>query len=347
MESLLCLLATESDGSLARPALETLAACRELAEALGAPFDVGLLGGEVRRGADAASGCGARRFLAAESPGLASARYASDATAACALARASAASLVLAPHTSRLARVAPGVAFRLGGRADTHATELAVAEGEVAVTRWYYRQRLEAVLTRAERPWLVTLEPGSRAAWSGDGSKAALEPVSVEDAPSRTTVTGFESPPAEQQTIRPDAELLLVAGAGWTKPQGAAGVRAEEAERLILDFLRETRASLGGSKSLVDASGEGQAVLRFMTHLNQVGQTGSTPRHAKGLATCCHGEEPHTVGWRFIGERRAINRDPACGWTRGKADVVYVADAFEVMARVNALLAERRLVAAR
>ena len=45
------------------------------------------------------------------------------------------------------------------------------------------------------------------------------------------------------------------------------------------------------------------------------------------------------AGWRFINERRAISLDPNCGWARGKADVLYVADAFEVMARVNALLA--------
>jgi electron transfer flavoprotein alpha subunit len=108
---------------------------------------------------------------------------------------------------------------------------------------------------------------------------------------------------------------------------------------LILGFLAQTRASLGSSKSLVDLGGEGQAVLPFLTHLNQIGQTGSTPRHPKGLAACCHGEEPHTVGWRFINERRAINLDPNCGWARGKADVLYVADAFEVLAKVNQLLA--------
>lgn len=86
-------------------------------------------------------------------------------------------------------------------------------------------------------------------------------------------------------------------------------------------------------------SGEGEAVLGFMTHLNQIGQTGSTPRHAKGLSTCCHGEEPHVVGWRFVTERRAINLDANCGWARGKADVLYVADAFAVMREVNRLLA--------
>jgi electron transfer flavoprotein alpha subunit len=151
-------------------------------------------------------------------------------------------------------------------------------------------------------------------------------------------VVGVQAPKADEQTIRPDAKLLFVAGAGWTKKQADGAAHPEEAERIILDFLHTAQASLGSSKSLVDLSGEGQQVLRFMTHLNQIGQTGATPRHPKGLSTCCHGEEPHVVGWRFIGERRAVNLDANCGWARGKADVVYVADAFEVMRHVTALM---------
>ena len=162
--------------------------------------------------------------------------------------------------------------------------------------------------------------------------------ASLDAAPLRTQVTGVQAPPADEQTIRPDASLLFVAGAGWTKLQADGQNHIGEAESIILEFLRKSQASLGGSKSLVDLSGEGHAVLKFMTHLNQVGQTGATPRHPKGLSTCCHGEEPHAVGWRFINERRAINMNPNCGWAQGKADVVYVADAFEVMRKVNALL---------
>ncbi len=45
------------------------------------------------------------------------------------------------------------------------------------------------------------------------------------------------------------------------------------------------------------------------------------------------------VGWRFVNERRAVNLDPNCGWARGKADVLYVADAFQVLAKLNELLA--------
>ena len=165
-----------------------------------------------------------------------------------------------------------------------------------------------------------------------------VEEVQVQLPTIRTTVSGLREPKQDQQTIRPDAKLLLVAGAGWTKKQSDGQIHAAEAGDLILGFIRAAGASLGSSKSLVDQGSEGQSVLPFLTHLNQIGQTGATPRHAKGLSTCCHGEEPHVVGWRFIAERRAISLDPNCGWTRGKADVVYVADAFQVMAKVNALL---------
>jgi electron transfer flavoprotein alpha subunit len=235
------------------------------------------------------------------------------------------------------------VAHRLGGRVDTHVTAIAFSNATISISRWYYRQRMEGILQRTQRPWFIALDPGCYEPYRGDSGNAQIEsvPVEVPDSSKRTTVTRFQAPPADEQTIRPDAELLFVAGAGWTKKQPDGNVHVAEAQQIILDFLRSSQASLGGSKSLVDQSGEGQAVLPFMTHLNQIGQTGATPRHSKGLSTCCHGEEPHVVGWRFINERRAINLDQNCGWARGKADVLYVANAFEVMEKVSSLLAQR------
>ena len=334
METVLLLAHTEPDGALAKPALECLTA----ALALGGPLTVGLVGARVEAAASQIAGCGAARFLAVTGEAFAQPRYSTDAAAAEALCRAAGAAIAMAPSTSRWARALPGVAYRLGGRVDTHATSVAAENGAPAVTRWFYRQRMEAVLSRRERPWVILLDPGCFAPWSGPAGTASVEPAAVAVPETRTTVTGVRSPKADEQTIRPDAKLLFVAGAGWTKKQSDGAVHAAEAETLILGFLRAAQASLGGSKSLVHLSGEGEAVLRFMTHLNQVGQTGSTPRHPKGLSTCCHGEEPHVVGWRFVNQRRAINLDPNCGWARGKADVLYVADAFEVMQHVNRLL---------
>jgi electron transfer flavoprotein alpha subunit len=248
--------------------------------------------------------------------------------------KASGASVVLAPCTTRWRRALPGVAERVGGAVDTHVSSFA----DGAVTRWYYRQRIEGTLKREKRPWFVLLDGGAAAPGSFPAADVAVEEVAVETGAVRTEVVGVVKTSEGQETIRPEAEMLLVAGAGWTKKQKDGAAHADVAAVLILDFLAKKRASLGSSKSLVDLSGEGQAVLPFLTHLHQIGQTGATPRHAKGLATCCHGEEPHVVGWRFINERRAVNLDPNCGWARGKADVLYVADAFEVMRELNALL---------
>jgi electron transfer flavoprotein alpha subunit len=339
MDTVLLLTHTDPDGGLPRAALEALSAARDA----GGPLVVGLFGASIEKAAAALGGAGAARVLVVEGAPFGEARYGTDAAAAAALAKASGASVVVAPATSRMARIAAGVAQRLGGRVDTHVTQLA-AEGGLAVTRWFYKQRIEAKLRRTERPWVVLVDPGAYPAASMEAGVApAVERLAISaEGATRTAVLGLRAPSSGEQTIRPDAKLLLVAGAGWTKKQADGKLKPEKAGELIVGFLRASGASLGSSKSLVDQAGEGQKVFEFMTHLNQVGQTGATPRHPKGLATCCHGEEPHVVGWRFIRERRAVNLDPSCGWARGKADVLYVADAFAVMERVNALLAAKR-----
>ena len=337
MESILVLTHADETGSaLSRSSLEAVTAGKELAASLSAPLAIGIVAQDAACAAGALANAGAK-LLAVSGKAFAQARYASDAAACEALCRAAKATMVIAPQSSRFARVMAAVAYRLNGVIDTHIT--AVGGGEsVEVSRWFYRQRIEAALTRDARPWFLLLDSGTFAPFAGAVEKAAVEAVPVLLPRLRTQVAGLKSPKVDEQTIRPDANLLFVAGAGWTKKQPDGQIHVSEAAGTISAFLRASGASLGSSKSLVDQGGDGGSVLPFLTHLNQVGQTGSTPRHPKGLATCCHGEEPHVVGWRFIGERRAISLDPNCGWTRGKADVVYVADAFEVMAKVNEIL---------
>ncbi len=339
MEKILFLAHTESDGSLPNVAREALAAALQMTGQLsGATLTVGLIGQDCQTAADSLASCGASRFLAVSGAEFAVSRYASDVAAAEALARGSEATLIVAPTTSRFSRALPGAVQRLHGRIETHVSGLEIVDGKPQIQRWYYRQRMVATLTRTQRPWFLLIDGGVMPAWQGGAGTASLEQISTSFSGSRTQVIGLQAPSASTRTIRPDADILFVAGAGWTKKQADGQIHGKEAETIILDFLQRASASLGSSKSLVDQSSEGEAVLPFMSHLNQVGQTGSTPRHPKGLATCCHGEEPHAVGWRFINERRAVNTDPNCGWAQGKADVLYVADAFQVMKRVNELL---------
>jgi electron transfer flavoprotein alpha subunit len=346
METILVLTHVDDGGAaLTKASLEAVTAGRELSLQTASPLAIGILGRDAETAANAVASTGAR-LLTVSGDAFAQARYATDAAACEALCRAANASVVLAPGSSRFTRVVAGVAHRLGGCIDTHITALGGAES-IEATRWFYRQRVEAAITRDARPWFLLLDAGTHAAFAGEPAAVHVEQIAVALPTLRTVVEGYREPMRGTQTIRPDAQLLFVAGAGWTKKQSDGATHVAEAGDRILTFLRLSGASLGSSKSLADQKAEGkpgeeQTVLPFLTHMNQVGQTGSTPRHAKGLSTCCHGEEPHAVGWRFISERRAISLDANCGWTRGKADVVYVADAFQVTARVNELLAERK-----
>ncbi len=341
MESILVLThANETGTALTKTSFEAITAGRQFAARLAALMTVGIVAAEPEplcKGLPCAAAVSGEIF--------AQPRYATDAAACEALCRAVKPSIVLAPASSRFARVMAGVAHRMGGVIDTHISSIS-GENGIEASRWLYRQRIEAVLTREARPWFLLLDAGAYPAFVPDGTApaAVIQKVEVALPPVRTTVTGERNPQSvgqnkAGQTIRPEAGLLLVAGAGWTKKQPDGQVHVNEAGELILGFLQATGASLGSSKSLVD---QGNSVLPFLTHMNQIGQTGATPRHPKGLSTCCHGEEPHVVGWRFIGERRAISLDPNCGWTRGKADVVYIADAFQVLARVNDLLEAKK-----
>jgi len=342
MDKILLLAHTQEDGSLPKGAYESLNAALSLAADLGgAELNIGLIGKEVQAAADSLAACGAASIFAVSGEDFADSRYSSDAAAVTTLVKQAAPTLVIAPTSSRFSRCLPGAAYRCDGRIETHITGIKVADGAVQVQRWYYRQRMVATLSRAHRPWFLVIDSGVFEPWQGAAGTASVQAldVAIGDDCRRTRVIGVQSPGSDTQTIRPDARLLFVAGAGWAKKQLDGQLHIKQAEGLILDFINGSKASLGSSKSLVDQSSEGE-VISFMSHLNQVGQTGSTPRHPKGLATCCHGEEPHTVGWRFINERRAISLDANCGWAQGKADVLYVADAFEVIAKANELLAK-------
>ena len=264
--------------------------------------------------------------------------FAQDKPALAEAIKTSGADIVLLPGTSRVRRAIGAAALCAGAQVDTNVVCLAVDGEAVTAQRWLYRQRILVTFSRAARPWVIVTDPSLFAEIC---AKAGVEPAALDPAPatsSRTKVNGLVAASGGgESTIKPDAKLLFVAGAGWTKKQADGATHLDEAASTITGFLAKSGASLGSSKSLVDMP-EAAEAFKFMSHMNQVGQTGATPRHAKGLSTCCHGEEPHVVGWRFIGERRAVNLDANCGWAQGKADVLYVADAFAVMKKVNELL---------
>jgi len=337
-ETILVIVTVGENGTVTKQDLECVAFGRALGEQTGGTLSIGVIGGDTANAVNELKVLGAGRVYSVSGEAYAVSRYKTDICAAQAIAESVNATILLGATHIRWNRIAAGLAQRLGGVFDSQITGATAEAGAINIDRWYYRQRMKGTLSRTKRPWVLTVSAGSCEPAAATGNESEVVDLHPEAPVARTLVKGVQASAGDSQTIRPEAQILFVAGAGWTKKQADGAVHIKDAEELILGFLEKADASLGSSKSLVDLGSEGQAVLSFLTHLHQIGQTGATPRHPKGLSTCCHGEEPHAVGWRFINERRAISLDANCGWAHGKADVLYVADAFAVMKHVNAML---------
>jgi electron transfer flavoprotein alpha subunit len=139
--------------------------------------------------------------------------------------------------------VLAGAAQRLGGRIDTHVTGIAAADGKPGVTRWYYRQRMEAVVQRTRAPGSSCSIPAAASAWSGAAGTAKVELVAValtdaNQAHDRHGRPGAarrpaDHPPRCQAALRRRRRLDQDAADGKAHP--------EEAEQLILGFLAKPR----------------------------------------------------------------------------------------------------------
>ena len=167
------------------------------------------------------------------------------------------ATVVIAPATSRWNRVLPGVAHRLGGRADTHVTGVAAADGTV-VGHALVLPPAHGSRAAADAAAVVhrSLIPAASDAWKGAAGTAKVEnggrrrcPTLRSAQPSRAC-----SAPAADAADHPArrASCCSSPARAGRRNRPTARRTSPEAEKLILEFLNLTQASLGSSKSLVD-----------------------------------------------------------------------------------------------
>ena len=223
METILVLTHVDETGSaLTKASLEAVSAGVELARQLSATLTIGILGSsdaQAAAGAVAATGarsacclgrglCAAalrhrRRGMRGLVPrGAGQHRSGARQFALCARCRRSGAS---------------------AGRISRHAYHSSFQQRRLEATRWFYRQRVEATISREARPWFLLLDAGTHAAFAGESGAAQVEAVAVTLPATRTTVEGLRSPMRDAQTIRPDARCSL--------SPGLAGPRSSPTDR--------------------------------------------------------------------------------------------------------------------
>ena len=149
----------ESGNTLPKAAYECLGATLELAECVSGTLTVGVIGEDIQNAANTIASAGVSIFGVAGTE-FAHPRYATDAAALEAICREAIPDIVIAPATSRFLRVMAGVAQRLNGQIDTHITAIEVIDGQISAKRWFYRQRLEAVIQRHASPWFLLVDAG-------------------------------------------------------------------------------------------------------------------------------------------------------------------------------------------
>jgi len=102
-------------------------------------------------------------------------------------------------------------------------------------------------------------------AWSGPvaTAKVELEPVALPA--QRTTVTGVQAPAADAQTIRPDAKLLFVAGAGGPRNRPTDSLILGKRRRLFsVSSPKPKPRSAAPNRSSITAA-KTKPCLQFMT----------------------------------------------------------------------------------
>ena len=167
--------------------------------------------------------------------------FSKDVPAIAAAVGSSGADIVLLPGNSRVKRAAAAAAMRAGAEIDTNVVDLEVADGKPVARRWVYRQRILTTFSRAARPWVIVTDPSLFGEICAKAGAEVCEFADAGQGATRTTVNGVENAGScGESTIKPDANLLFVAGAGWTKKQADGALHFDEAAATITGFLAKS-----------------------------------------------------------------------------------------------------------
>jgi len=310
----------QRDGALRGVSTEVVTAARDVADALGGEVHALVIGGPGMADAvDGLGAAGADTVLVAEADALAGYNGRGYARVVADQAAAADYYAVFFPASATGKDLAPRVAARLDVPLATEATELAVEDAELVVTRPVYAGKVFARVTLDATPRLVSLRPN---AFRGEERPKAgtVQMLDVSPDPSSWGATVREVVAAGGGALDVAEASMVVAG----------GRGLKEAENwTILEELRDALgegAALGASRAVVDAG--------WRPHGEQVGQTGKTVSPQLYFAVGISGAIQHLAGMRTAGTIVAINKDPVAPIFK-VADYGIVGDAFEVVPRLT------------
>jgi len=221
--------------------------------------------------------------------------YNSDIWLACAerAATMTAATLILAAHTTKGADLAPRLAFRLKSAVATGCVAVAADGGALRFTRACYGGNARETVSFKTLPAVATVRGGCGDAVPADPARRG-EIIALDGAMPATRLRVVERRRESGEQVRlEDARVVVAGGRGLGGPEG-------------FQVLRELAGALGGA---VGAS-RVPCDLGWCPHSMQIGLTGKTVTPDLYIAVGISGASHHLAGCGGAKTIVAINTDP-------------------------------------
>ena len=302
--------AEHREGELRKIAFENIS----LAKELGQPFEVAVIGADVKGLSEELGKYGAEKIVFYKNDALNA--YTPDGYAKI-LAEAvekQGADVLLMGATALGKDLGPRVSARLNAAMATDCTKIELDGDDLKITRPMYAGKVLASIRLTSPVKVVTVRPNVYSAQENPAN-AAVEEENVETADFKTVVKEIVSGAKGKLDVT-EADIIV---------SGGRGMQGPENWHLIEDLASLFGAATGASRAAVDAG--------WRPHDEQVGQTGKTVSPSLYIAVGISGAIQHLAGMSSSKYIVAINKDPEAPIFK-VADYGIVADLFDVVPRM-------------
>lgn len=310
------IVAEQQNGEIKKNSYEIASKGKEIADALGVPATLILIGDQVKNQAEIFYQYGVAKVLIAEHVELNDYNnevYASVVESACKEYDPKHLILGATAQGKDLAATLAG-RFRVGLAQDC--TELTVESGKLIAIRPVYAGKAYAVVEFGEQyPQIATLRPNTASAVKVETSNSDI----VEEIPYPPSGSDYKS--KIRQVVRQNENMVDITEADVIV-SGGRGLKSTENFDVIEKLAKAINGSVGASRSAVDAG--------WRPFEEQVGQTGKVVSPNLYVACGISGAVQHLAGMSTSKTIVAINKDPEAP-IFDIADYGVVDDLFEVL----------------
>ncbi len=306
----------QRDGEIRKISYELVSEARRLADSVGQEATAVLLGSHVKDKAAALGHYGADTVLVADNPRLAD--YTTDAYVSVLenVVKANDPAILLLGASVQGKDLAARLAARLHVGMAQDCTGFDIADGKMVATRPIYAGKAYARVTFANSwPQMATARPNVLSLNEPDSSRAAaiadIDLLLADDALKTRIVDRLRDESGKVDLTEADKIV-----------SGGRGMKAPENYKILEELADVIGASVGASRSAVDAG--------WRPHSDQVGQTGKVVSPNLYIACGISGAIQHLAGMGTSKFIVAINKDPDAPIFQ-RADYGVVDDLFKVV----------------